>query len=171
MRILGVDPGLRCVGYGVIEFHKQGAYISVRGRDCRLKVIEAGVIRTLSKDKLTNRINKIYNALTKVLQAHRPDVLAIEELYSHYENPKTAIMMAHARGVICLVAAQQKLNVVGYAPRKVKKAVTGAGAATKSQMQRVIKELLGLKAVPEPHDVADALALAITHINIISRKI
>ena len=171
MRVLGVDPGPQCVGYGVIEFNKHGACLSVRGRDRRLKIIEAGVIRSSSKDKLTNRLNKIYNALSQVLQACRPDVLALEELYSHYENPKTAIMMAHARGVICLVAAQQKLNIAGYAPRKVKKAVTGAGAATKSQMQRVIKEMLGLKAVPEPHDVADALALAITHINIISRKI
>ncbi|MFH1092713.1 MAG: crossover junction endodeoxyribonuclease RuvC [Candidatus Omnitrophota bacterium] len=171
MRVLGVDPGLQCVGYGVIEFNKQEVCTSVRGRDGRLKLIEAGIIRTSSKDKLTNRLNIIYNALNQVLSAHRPDVVALEELYSHYENPKTAIMMAHARGVICLAAAQQKLNVAGYAPRKVKKAVTGAGAATKSQMQRVIKEILGLKSVPEPHDVADALALAITHINISSRKI
>ncbi len=171
MRVLGVDPGLQCVGYGVIEFNKQEAYASVRGGDRRLKLIEAGVIRTSSKDKLTNRLNKIYNALTQVLQACRPDVLALEELYSHYKNPRTAIIMAHARGVICLAAARQKLNVAGYAPRKVKKAVTGAGAATKSQMQRVVKEILGLKAVPEPHDVADALALAITHINVTDRKI
>ncbi len=171
MRVLGVDPGLQCVGYGVIEFNKQGARMSVPGCDRRLKIIEAGVIRTSSKDKLTSRLNKIYEALVQVLQGCRPDVLALEDLYSHYENPKTAIMMAHARGVICLAAAQQKLNVIGYAPRKVKKAVTGAGAATKSQMQKVIQEMLGLKAVPEPHDVADALAVAITHINIISRKI
>ena len=171
MRVLGVDPGLQCVGYGVIEFNKQEDCMSVRGRDGRLKLIEAGVIKTSSKDKFTNRLNKIYNALSQVFQACRPDVMALEELYSHYENPKTAIMMAHARGVICLVAAQAKLNVTGYAPRKVKKAVTGAGGATKSQMQQVIKEILGLKGLPEPHDVADALALAITHINITSRKI
>ncbi len=170
MRVLGVDPGLQCVGYGVVEFYNQGAYVPVRGVDCGLKLVEAGVIRTSTKDKLTKRLNKIFNALTQVLQAYRPEVLALEELYSHYKNPKTAIMMAHARGVICLAAARHKMNVVGYAPRKVKNAVTGAGAATKLQMQRVIKEMLGLKAVPEPHDVADALAIAITHINVSGRK-
>ncbi len=171
MRVLGVDPGLQCVGYGVIEFTKQTSCLSVRGRDPRLKLIEAGFIKTCSKDKFTNRLNKIYNGLIQVFEACKPDVVAIEELYSHYKNPKTAILMAHARGVICLVAAQHKLSVSGYAPKKVKNAVTGSGAATKSQMQRVIKETLGLKSVPEPHDVADALAMAITHINIINRKI
>ncbi|MCG2711999.1 MAG: crossover junction endodeoxyribonuclease RuvC [Candidatus Omnitrophica bacterium] len=171
MRVLGVDPGLRCVGYGVIEFNKHEAGRTMQGRNPRLKLIEAGIIRTSSKDKLTNRLNIIYNGLIQVLRAHRPDVVALEELYSHYKNPKTAIMMAHARGVICLAAAQAKINVAGYAPRKVKKAVTGAGAAAKSQMQRVIMDILGLKVVPKPHDVADALALAITHINVSSRKI
>lgn len=171
MRVLGVDPGLQCVGYGVIEFNNQLPIISLRGQDKRLKLIEAGVIKTSSKDKFTNRLNKIYNGLAQVIEVCKPDVLSLEELYSHYKNPKTAILMAHARGVICLIGAQNNLNVAGYAPRKVKKAVSGAGAATKSQMQRVIKETLGLKAVPEPHDIADALALAITHINIISRKI
>ncbi len=171
MRVLGVDPGLQCVGYGVIEFNKHHSCISVRGRDGRLKLIEAGVIRTSTKDKFTNRLNKIYNGLIQVLEVCRPDIMVIEELYSHYKNPKTAILMAHARGVICLVGAQHKLTVAGYAPKKVKKAVTGAGTATKSQMQEVVKETLGLKTLPQPHDVADALALALTHINFIYRKI
>ena len=171
MRVLGVDPGLQCVGYGIIEFNNSSFYRPARGRDQRLRLIEAGVIRTSSKDVITNRLKKIYEGLNQVIQARQPDVLVLEELYSSYKNPKTAIMMAHARGVICLVAAEGNIKVIGYAPRKVKKAITGAGAARKTQMQRVIKETLALKVLPTPHDVADALAMAITHINIISRKI
>jgi crossover junction endodeoxyribonuclease RuvC len=170
MRVLGVDPGLQCVGYSIVEVNKKSGHQFVRGRNQNLKLIEAGIIRTSSKDKLTNRLKKIHNALHQVIEICHPDVMALEEIYSYYENPKTAIMMAHARGVICLIAAQYGIDVVGYAPRKIKKAITGAGAAKKSQMQSVVKEILGLKKKPEPHDVADALAVAITHINTCREK-
>jgi crossover junction endodeoxyribonuclease RuvC len=171
MRVLGVDPGLQCVGYGVVEINKTGPGFQVKGKNKNLRLLEAGIIRTGAKQTLELRLKKIYSGLVEVVETYHPDVLALEELFSHYQNPKTAIMMAHARGVICLVAAEHNMRVAGYAPRKVKKAITGAGAAQKSQVQKVIKEMLGLKEVPQPNDVADALAIAITHINVISRQI
>jgi crossover junction endodeoxyribonuclease RuvC len=171
MRVLGVDPGLQCVGYGILEVLKPGINLPVKTKNKKLKLIEAGVIKTSFKQPLNLRLEKIYNGLLELVRDHQPDVLALEEIYSHYQNPKTAIMMAHARGVICLVAAHQRIEVVGYAARKVKKSVTGAGAARKSQMQNSIKEILGLKVVPKPHDVADALAIAVTHINVMGRKL
>ncbi|MBU1043846.1 MAG: crossover junction endodeoxyribonuclease RuvC [Candidatus Omnitrophica bacterium] len=170
MRVLGVDPGLRCVGYGIVESNNTG-YFPSQGRNKNLKLIEAGIIRTTAKQELPVRLKKIYAGLLEVVETYHPQVLALEELFSHYKNPKTAIMMAHARGVICLIAAQQNIQVFGYAPKKIKKAITGAGAAQKAQVQKVIKEILGLKTVPEPNDVADALAIALTHINISSRQI
>ncbi|MFH1061823.1 MAG: crossover junction endodeoxyribonuclease RuvC [Candidatus Omnitrophota bacterium] len=171
MRVLGVDPGLQCVGYGVVENNKTGIYSPSKGKNKNLKLLEAGIIRTSAKEKLPVRLKKIYSGLVEVVQTYHPDVLALEELFSHYKNPRTAIMMAHARGVICLVAAEHNMRVAGYAPKKVKKAITGAGAAQKSQVQKVIKEMLGLKEIPQPNDVADALAIAITHINVSSRQI
>ncbi len=171
MRVLGVDPGLQCVGYGVVESTNAGIYFPSKGRNKNLKLVEAGIIRTTAKEKLEVRLKKIYSGLVEVVQTHNPQVLALEELFSHYKNPRTAIMMAHARGVICLAAAQHHIQVFGYAPKKIKKAITGAGAAQKLQVQKVIKEILGLKTVPQPNDVADALAIAITHINISSRQI
>ncbi|MBU1088084.1 MAG: crossover junction endodeoxyribonuclease RuvC [Candidatus Omnitrophica bacterium] len=171
MRVLGVDPGLQCVGYGVVESNDQGISFPSKGRNKSFKLIEAGIIRTTARQKLPLRLKKIYSGLVEVVQTYHPQVLALEELFSHYKNPKTAIMMAHARGVICLVAAQENIPVIGYAPKKIKKAITGAGAAQKAQVQKVIKEMLGLKEIPQPNDVADALAIAITHINISSRQI
>ena len=167
MRILGVDPGLQKTGYGIIEVDERG---TARGKfsflGARIKIIEAGVVRTASGLTLSRRVEKIYGALKGLIEEYRPEVLVLEELYSHYKNPRTAILMAHARGVICLLAAQARIDLVGYAARKVKKAITGSGAATKDQMQRMVKDILGLKKVPRPHDVADALGLAIAHYNI-----
>lgn len=171
MRVLGVDPGLQCVGYGVVESNITGIHLPNRGKNKNLKLLEAGIIRTSAKEKLPVRLKKIYSGLVEIVRIYKPQVLALEELFSHYQNPKTAIMMAHARGVICLVAAEHDILVAGYAPKKVKKAITGAGAAQKFQVQKVIKEILGLKEIPQPHDVADALAIAITHINVSSRQI
>ncbi|MFH2138794.1 MAG: crossover junction endodeoxyribonuclease RuvC [Candidatus Omnitrophota bacterium] len=159
MRVLGIDPGLRCTGYGIIETDDKRQHN-------HLRLLEAGVIKTSANEKLTARINKIYRGLKEIVQEYNPDVIALEELYSHYKHPKTAILMAHARGVVYIVAAGQKIEVVGYPAKRVKKAITGTGSAQKIQMQNVVKETLGLKQLPSPHDVADALALAITHINV-----
>jgi len=162
MRVLGVDPGLQCTGYGVVEYEKGRS-----GIQPKLVLIEAGVIHTRAKDKLPVRLHKIFQGIQQVLEEYHPQVMALEELYSHYQNPRTAIMMAHARGVICQAAAGVGIKVIGYAARRVKKAITGTGAARKPQMQKVIREILGLNTLPSPSDVADALALAITHLHVL----
>jgi len=169
MRVLGVDPGLGCTGYGIVEVNKRKSSKAIKRYNNDIVLLEAGVIRAPAKDKLPQRLGRIYKGLEQAIQIYKPQVLVLEELYSHYQNPRTAIVMAHARGVICLVAANVHIDVVGYSAKKVKMAVTGSGAAKKIQVQNVVKEILGLKKEPLPYDVTDALALAITYVNIASR--
>lgn len=150
--ILGIDPGLGTTGYGVIE---------VKGAKPTLR--EAGVIRCDRKTSLESRLQELYTGIQEVLEAHAIVALAIEQLYSHYERPRTAILMGHARGVLCLAAVQGGLKVHSYLPTKVKKMLTGNGRAPKTQMQLAVKQQLHLKQTPEPPDVADALAVALCH--------
>jgi crossover junction endodeoxyribonuclease RuvC len=152
MRILGIDPGLNTTGYGVIEMAARGP-----------RLIEAGVVRGTTRDSITARVLEIHQGLSEVIQSCGPQVMALEELYSHYERPKTAILMGHARGVICLSAAQAGLSVYHYAATRVKKILTGNGRAPKSQMQLAIQREFQLPSPPSPHDVADALAIALCH--------
>jgi crossover junction endodeoxyribonuclease RuvC len=154
-RVLGVDPGLNITGYGVLE------------RDPRNpkspKVIEAGVVRGVSKQSLTNRLLEIHRGVAEVIAALKPDVMALEQLYSHVAHPRTSILMGHARGVICLAAAQAGIPVVHYPATQIKRIVTGAGQASKQQIQQAIARELRLPQVPESPDVADALAVAVCH--------
>jgi crossover junction endodeoxyribonuclease RuvC len=152
MKILGVDPGLNVTGYGVVDAVPDG-----------VRVAEAGVIRGGRGHAIDRRLAEIYNGVTEVLTAFRPEALALEELYSHYDRPRTAILMGHARGVICLAAALQQVPVIHYASTQVKRILTGNGRAPKSQMQQAICRELKLLAPPEPPDVADALAIALCH--------
>lgn len=152
LRVLGLDPGLNITGYGLIEASPAGP-----------KMIEAGVIRGRQRDSLTARLVEIHSGLTETIAALRPSIVALEQLYSHYQRPRTAILMGHARGVICLAAAQAGLEVKSYASTQVKKVLTGNGRAPKSQMQRAIQVELSLVDLPEPPDVADALAIALCH--------
>jgi crossover junction endodeoxyribonuclease RuvC len=152
MRILGIDPGLNITGYGVLESSGGGP-----------RVCEAGVIRGKTRSSLTERLREIHQGVADVIAAFQPGVMAIEQLYSHYQRPRTAILMGHARGVICLAAAQAGIEVVHYSATQVKKILTGAGRAGKAQVQRAIQRELGLTSVPEPPDVADALAIALCH--------
>jgi crossover junction endodeoxyribonuclease RuvC len=151
-RILGVDPGLNTTGYGVVEI--------VAGR---LKLVEAGIIRGGSKREIAPRLAEIHSGLADVLATFKPSVVAIEQLYSHYDRPRTAILMGHARGVICLAAEQAGLPVLHYSATQIKKVLTGNGRAPKGQVQRAIQLELNLAALPDPPDVADALAVALTH--------
>lgn len=150
LRIVGIDPGLNITGYAVIE--------SV-GRD--VKLIEAGVIRGKTKGSLAARLSEIYDGVRDVIQSLSPQVMAIEQLYSHYERPQTAILMGHARGVIVLAAQQAGLTVQSYAATKIKKLLTGNGRAPKAQVQQAIVQPFRLAKPPEPPDVADALAIAL----------
>lgn len=151
-RILGIDPGLNITGYGVIDV--------VAGR---VGIAEAGVVRGRTRDSLTARLVEIYDGVVDVLRTLRPAAMALEQLYSHYKQPRTSILMGHARGVICLAASQAGIPVVHYSATQIKKVLTGNGRAPKSQIQLAIQRELGLATLPEPHDVADALAVAISH--------
>ncbi|MFA5164643.1 MAG: crossover junction endodeoxyribonuclease RuvC [Candidatus Omnitrophota bacterium] len=152
MRILGIDPGLCITGYGLIEAGPRG-----------LRLIEAGVVRTSAKDDIEARLARIYEGLEGLVKEHRPEVFVLEQLYSHYKHPMTAILMGHARGVICLLAKRSGAKLVGYPATRIKKALTGAGHASKNQIQRMIQGVFGMAAMPEPPDISDALALAVAH--------
>ncbi len=158
LRILGVDPGLRVTGYGVIEITER--YF----KDRRIDLIEAGVIKTDAKAGIADRLRSVHQSLSDVIAESRPNVLAIEKLYAHYEHPATAILMGHVRGVVCLLSDKQHLPLVNIASTHVKKAVCGHGHAPKAQIQKMVQTYLCLKQMPDPPDVADALAVAITYV-------
>lgn len=158
--ILGVDPGLQRTGYGVLS-----------GQSGRLRVVEAGVIRSRTAAPLEERLVSIFRGLCEAITAHQPSSVAIEQLYSHYERPRTAILMGHARGAICLAAGQHGLPVSHYAATHVKRLLTGSGRASKGQMQRAVQRELGLPQLPEPPDVADALAIALCHWHALRRPL
>jgi crossover junction endodeoxyribonuclease RuvC len=154
-RILGIDPGLQVTGYAVLEVGPQ-----------RPLVCEAGIIRSAEGRKaadMAQRVLSLYNGIVEVIEQFQPRMMAVEQLYAHYDHPRTAILMAHARGAIFLAAAQQGLEVASYSATRIKKTITGSGRATKDQVQRTVQRELGLARVPEPPDVADALAAALCH--------
>jgi len=149
LRVVGFDPGLETTGYGVIE---------CRGQAVRL--VEAGAVRSRGTS-LEARLATIHRGVAEVLEVLRPAAMAIEQVFSHARFPRTAILMGHARGVICLAAAQAGLAVHDYPPARVKRLLTGSGQATKDQMQAAIQREFGLATRPEPADAADALAVAL----------
>ncbi len=158
MRVLGVDPGLQVTGYGVVSIADHFS------EDKRIRLLEAGIIRTKASVGIASRLKKIHGALSDVITELRPDVLVIEKLYAHYKHPATAILMGHVRGVVCLLSGTNNVPLVSLASTHVKKAVTGQGHAKKTQVQRMVQHYLELKQTPEPADVADALAVAISYV-------
>jgi len=150
--VLGVDPGLLRTGYALLD----GADPP---REARL--LEAGVIRLPRERSLPDRLTELEKSLTTIIGSTRPVLLACEELYAHYRHPRTAILMAHARGVILALAARCGLRVLPVAATNVKKLLTGNGHASKRQMQAAVAATLGLPRLPEPPDVADAIAIAL----------
>ena len=150
MRILGIDPGLRLTGYGVIDH-----------RPLRPVLIDGGVIRLDTKTSIVDRLVELDAELQSLLDEHQPDVCAVEQLYAHYAHPRTAIMMGHARGVILLAARKRGIQVEQFPANRIKQSVTGHGHASKSQMQSAIQAQWNLPTAPEPPDVADALAVAL----------
>ena len=161
MKILGIDPGLVKTGYGL-----------VRSEGSRVSVVEAGFIATPARNRppLEKRLSTIHDGVREIIARTRPDTVAVEQLYSHYAHPRTAIMMGHARGVIFLAAAMCGVPVASYSATQVKKSLTGNGRAGKQQVQRMVKNMLGLKKKPAPSDVADALAVALCHSNHSARR-
>jgi crossover junction endodeoxyribonuclease RuvC len=157
-RVIGIDPGLGVTGYAVLEpaATSRGAF-----------VVEAGVIRTReSKGAIGPRLELIHRGVLEVLDAYPCTSVALEQVHSHVRHPRTAILMSHARGVIVLAATLRGATVHGYAASRIKKTLTGSGKAPKEQMQHAIQVELGLELLPEPHDVADACAVALCHFQI-----
>jgi crossover junction endodeoxyribonuclease RuvC len=150
MKILGIDPGLQTCGYALVD--SDGSSDTL---------IEAGTVQTDSDAPLEARLNLIANDIESLLERFRPDFVAVEELYSHYDHPKTAILMGHARGVILQKCAQAKIEVKSFNATRIKKSLTGNGRASKQQVQKTIQTLLALAEPPEPDDVADAIAAAL----------
>jgi len=152
VRVLGVDPGLNRTGYAILEQSSRGPVLK-----------EGGIVQSTKKLPLAERIYEIASGLRDLITEYQPTVMAIEQIFSHTEFPKTAILMGHARGVILLCAAEKSLPVVHYTPTQIKRLLTGSGKATKEQVQLAIQRELGLKRVLEPNDVADAFAIALCH--------
>lgn len=151
MRILGIDPGTGILGFGVVD--------SDNGR---LKLVDAGVITTPAKTPHDERLEEIFNGLTEIIAASRPDQVSVEKLF-FTKNITTAMTVAEARGVALLVARKAKLPIYEYTPNQIKQTLTGYGKADKKQMQEMVRLQLNLKEIPKPDDAADALAAAITH--------
>jgi len=150
VRILGVDPGLGVCGYAAIE--------KDAGRE---EFLEAGVVQSDEKLAIEKRLNQIAVDFEAILERFRPDVVAIEQLYSHYAHPTTAILMGHARGVILQKCAEAGVEVRSFSATRIKKSLTGNGRASKEQVQKTVQVLLSLKEIPQPADVADAIAAAL----------
>lgn len=152
MRVLGLDPGLACAGYGLIE-----------QVDGRIRALDFGAVRTRDTP-VPERLALLHDRLTTLMRRHRPDAVAVERVLFN-ANTRTAMSVGQAAGVALLVAAQAGCEVAEYTPTEVKLSVTGYGAADKGQVQTMIARLLGLRTVPKPADAADALGLALTHLH------
>jgi crossover junction endodeoxyribonuclease RuvC len=155
MKVLGIDPGAATVGFGVVE------RLGSAGRPVRL--LECGVVRTTAGEPLARRLQVIHDGLAELLARHRPDVLAVEDIF-YATNVRTTVVLGHARGVILLAGAQAGVPVAEYAPALVKRTVVGRGAARKPQVGYMVAKLLQLATPPTPADAADAVAVALTHL-------
>jgi len=155
-RVIGIDPGLNITGYGVV--------VSGGGD---VKLLEAGVIRLPPSkgENLPDRLETLFHELQQVMREFEPQAMCLEEVYSHADYPRTAILMGHARGVICLAAKMEGIPVLSFSAKRVKQSVTGNGNASKSQVQRAVQNFFSLNHVPHPPDVADALAAALCFMN------
>lgn len=153
-RVLGIDPGLRLTGYGVVDL-APGAVEPT--------LVEAGVFKLDGKRSMEQRLVQLRDDLRDLIAEQRPQRVAVEKLYAHYAHPRTAILMGHARGVILLCAAERSLPVEHLPSTEVKKSLTGNGHASKRQMQLAVQSQCGLAEMPEPPDVADAIAIALCH--------
>jgi len=153
MIVLGIDPGTAVTGYGVVEGERMQTP----------RLIECGIIRTRPRDPLANRLKEIHDGIVELIQRHRPDAMAVEDVF-YARNVRTTIVLGHARGVVLLAAANASLIIAEYPPAEIKKAVVGSGAATKEQVQFMVARLLRLKTPPQPADASDGVAAALAHI-------
>ena len=152
VKILGIDPGLNITGYGVIELNESGEGL-----------LEGGIIRTNARHPMPQRLKEIYIELKRIMEHFKPEYVVVEELYVHYNHPKTAVIMGHARGMPLLAAGILNIPIVEYSATKIKNSLTGNGRASKSQVRRMVVARLNLSSEPEPSDVSDGLAAALCH--------
>ena len=152
MKVLGIDPGTAVLGFGVVDSGPVGA-----------RLIECGVLSTRARDPLPSRLRIIHDAVAELIARHRPDAMAVESVF-YARNVRTTVVMSHARGVILLAGEEAGVTLVEYTPALVKKTVVGRGAALKPQVGYMVAQLLRLRTPPTPHDAADGVALALTHV-------
>ncbi len=153
MIVLGVDPGTLITGYGVIE-----------SRNGRMKILECDAIRNRSVQSMPRRLERIFERLTTVIDRYHPDEFAIETAF-YGKNAQSALKLGHARGAAMLAAVTREIPTTEYSPREVKKAIVGTGAASKEQVQYMVKSLLRMKTIPRFYDTTDALAVALCHVH------
>lgn len=155
-RVIGIDPGLNITGYGIIEHQRAGTAL-----------VEAGVIRLPPSqgNNLPLRLESLFKGVQEIIEEFQPGTLCLEEVFSHADYPRTAILMGHARGVICLAARLARIPVFHLSAKRVKQSVTGNGSASKMQVQRAVQQRFSLSLPPKPPDVADALAVALCYLN------
>ena len=152
MRVLGIDPGFALVGFGVVEENNG-----------QLKALDYGVISTPKEESFSTRLAMIYKGMCDLIDTYKPDAIAVEELF-FFKNQKTVIPVAEARGVIVLAGIQKLGELYEYTPLQIKQALTGNGRAEKKQIQFMVTNILGLEKIPKPDDAADAVAVALTHL-------
>jgi len=160
MRILGVDPGLRATGFGLMEF-KTGS----------IKILDAGSIEPNPKALFEARIAKVHDLLSGIISTHKPNVLVLEKLYAHYKHPTTACLLGHVRGVICLLAHEHKIELVEQSVKRIRQALVGNGNATKEQVQMFVKRILNIEHARLTLDTSDALALALGQAHMLKFKL
>jgi crossover junction endodeoxyribonuclease RuvC len=153
MIVLGIDPGTAVTGYGVVVGERMGAP----------RLVECGIIRTHARNSLASRLQEIHEGVVELIQRHRPDAMAIEDVF-YARNVRTTVVLGHARGVVLLAAANAQLTIAEYPPAEIKKAVVGSGAATKEQVQFMVARLLRLKTPPQPADASDGVAAALAYL-------
>ncbi|MCX9082013.1 MAG: crossover junction endodeoxyribonuclease RuvC [Candidatus Methanoperedens sp.] len=153
MIVIGIDPGLATVGFGVLKTEKE-----------KVMPISYGCIRTSPDKQIPQRLLEIYNEITSLFEKYKPEVIAVEKLFFS-KNVTNGLSVSEARGVIFLAAQQQNIPIIEYTPNQVKQAITGSGRADKKQVQEMIKRLLVLDEIPEPDDAADGLSIALCHVN------
>jgi crossover junction endodeoxyribonuclease RuvC len=153
VRIFGIDPGSERTGYGCIE-----------SSGSRRRLVICGSLAAPSRSTFPDKLRHIHAGLVALFARHQPDCVAVEDIF-HARNVRSALKLGHARGVVLLAASEAGLAIVEYTPAEIKRAVVGYGRAEKHQVQQMVRLLLGLDTVPAPHDVADALAVAVCHLH------
>lgn len=151
MKVLGIDPGSETLGWGVVE-----------GSGLKYQLVDYGTVKSSAKDAFAKRLLKIYDGVAAVIEQYQPAVISVEEAF-YANNVKVALKLGQVRGVVLLVGEQSNLEIAEYAPRLIKQTVVGYGNAEKHQVQEMVRVLLRMQKAPEPHDAADALAIAICH--------